>query len=52
MPNQCFLRRFEGLKRSLKIFQHSLKIQENLSAYPPPKYTKTLLYDHLGVPMK
>jgi len=25
MPIQCFFRRFEGLKRSLKIFQRSLK---------------------------
>jgi len=46
------LSRFEGPKRFLKFFQRSLKIQENLSALPPPKHTNISLYDHLGIPMQ
>jgi len=31
-----------------QIFQQSLKLQLKFVAQPPPKYTKSLLYNHLG----
>jgi len=46
-----FSRGFEGPKRS-QFFQQSIKIQQNLSASPPLKYTNTSLYGHLGVQPK
>jgi len=36
----------------LTFFKRSLKIQYKLDLLPPSKYTKTLLYNHLGIQMK
>ena len=33
---------------SFKLFQQCLKIQQKLAIRPPPNFTKTLLYHHLG----
>jgi len=49
--SSVFFRCFEGLKRS-QIFEWLLKIQQNVAAYPPPKYTKTSLHGYLSMQMK
>ena len=47
-PDAKELRWFERPFRSLKFFQQSFKIQQNLPLQPLPIYAKTLLYDNLG----
>jgi len=32
-----------------QIISMSLKIQQNFTLRPPPKYPNTLLYNHLGI---
>jgi len=47
-----FLKRFERPNWFSIFFQRFLKIQYELSLLPPSKYTKTLLYNHLGFQIK
>ena len=47
-----FLELFWETKTIIKLFQRPLKMQYKLALLPPSKYTKILIYKHLGIHTK